>query len=90
MPLKVLHQIQHLCKEISKVEWSGVLFYKTEGSIKDPENMVITLEDILPMHKGTGTYTEYSFGPEVVEHVMANDLLEHKIGHKCMCPILSN
>lgn len=82
MPEKILHQIQYLCRDIAKVEWSGILFYSVEGSIKDPTNMIITLEDILPMHKGTSTFTEYSFDERVVEHMMDNEHLENcKIGH---------
>lgn len=82
MPEKVYHQIQYLCKEISRVEWSGVLFYKIEGSIKDPKNMVIILEDILPLDKGTQAYTEYTFDERVVYYIMENEHLEEcKIGH---------
>ena len=83
MPEKVLNQIQYLCQQIPKVEWSGILFYKVEGSIKDPENMKIILEDILPMHKGTKAYTEYSFDERVIEYMMNNEHLEEcRIGHK--------
>lgn len=82
MPLKVYNQIQFLCREIAKVEWSGVLFYRVEGSIQDPKNMKLILEDILPMHKGTSTYTEYSFDERVIDHMMDNEYLEDcKMGH---------
>jgi hypothetical protein len=43
MPQKVYNQIQYLCQQIAKVEWSGILFYKTEGSIQDPSSFKITL-----------------------------------------------
>ena len=82
MPEHVLHQIQFLCQQIAKVEWSGILFYNVEGSIKDPANMVITLQDILPMHKGTSTFTEYAFDERVIDHMMDNEHLEDcKMGH---------
>lgn len=82
MDQKVLNQIKFLCKEIPKVEWSGVLFYKVEGSIKDPENMRCVLLDILPLHKGTSTYTEYEFDFRIVDHIEANPELEDaSIGH---------
>lgn len=82
MPENVYNQINYLCNKIAKVEWSGILFYKVAGSIKNPESMVITLVDILPMNKGTQAYTEYSFGPEVVEYMMENEHLEDcKMGH---------
>ncbi len=82
MPEKIYHQIQYLCQEIPKVEWSGVLFYRVEGTIKDPKNMKIILEEILLMDKGSSTYTEYAFDSSVVEHIMDNEHLEDcKIGH---------
>lgn len=79
MPQKVLNQIKWLCREIPKVEWSGILFYTVEGSIKDPKNMVITLQDILPMHKGSATYTEYTFDSRVLDYLEENEDL--KLGH---------
>ena len=91
MPEHVLHQIQFLCQQIAKVEWSGILFYSVEGSIKDPANMVITLQDILPMHKGTSTFTEYAFDERVIDHMMDNEHLEDcKMGHRMLCPISRN
>ena len=82
MPQKVFNQIQYLCQQIAKVEWSGILFYKTEGTIVDPSNYKIILEDILPLHKGTATYTEYTFDERVVEYLMENEHLEEcKMGH---------
>lgn len=82
MPQKVFNQIQYLCQQIAKVEWSGILFYKTEGSIQDPENFKIILEDILPLHKGTSTYTEYTFDERVIEYIEENEHLEEcRIGH---------
>lgn len=82
MPQKVFNQIQYLCQQIAKVEWSGILFYKTEGTIADPSNYKIILEDILPLHKGTATYTEYTFDERVVEYLMENEHLEEcKMGH---------
>lgn len=83
MPEKVYNQIQYLCREIAKVEWSGILFYKVEGSIQDPKNFKIILEDILPLNKGTQAYTEYSFDERVIDHMEENEHLEEcKMGHK--------
>lgn len=82
MPEKVLNQIKYLCKEIPKVEWSGILFYSIEGTITNPENMVLTLQTILPMQKGTAAFTEYSFDERVVEFMMDNEETEDwKIAH---------
>jgi hypothetical protein len=84
MPQKVYNQIQYLCQQIAKVEWSGILFYKTEGSIQDPSSFKIILEDILPLHKGTSTYTEYTFDERVIDYMEmeGNEHLEEcRIGH---------
>lgn len=80
---RIYDQIRYLCKEIALVEWSGVLFYSVQGSIKDPENMVITIEDILPMHKGTSGYTEYALDERVISYMMENETMEKdwKMGH---------
>ena len=82
MPTKVYNQIQYLCQQISEVEWSGILFYRTEGSIQDPTTFKIILEDILPLHKGTSSFTEYTFDERVIEHMEENEHLEKcRIGH---------
>lgn len=82
MPERILNQIKYLCNKIAKVEWSGILFYSVEGSIQDPTNMIINLEDILPMHKGSSAYTEYSFTEEVIDYMEANPESENwKMGH---------
>lgn len=67
MPSKVLQQIQYLCKNIAKVEWSGILFYTIEGSIKDPSNLKINLEHILPLDMGSAAYTEYDFDARYID-----------------------
>lgn len=64
MPKEVLSKIKLLCEVIPEVEWSGILLYQTIGSIKDPDNMKIILKDIIPMNKGSKTYTSYNFNEE--------------------------
>lgn len=61
MPDDVLNKIKYLCKTIPKDEWSGILLYKVEGSIKQPKDMVLHLKEIIMMDKGTATYTDYSY-----------------------------
>lgn len=83
MPLEVLHQIQYLCKLISKVEWSGALFYTTEGSIEKPETFKITLKTILPLDMGTSAYTEYNLDERFMDFI-EEDFEERctwKLGH---------
>lgn len=69
MPEHFQEKVKYLCTLISEVEWSGVLFYSMEGTIQDPENCIITLEDILPMDKGTQAYTEYEFDKRVDDYL---------------------
>lgn len=83
MPIEVLHQIQYLCKKISKVEWSGALFYTTEGSIEKPESFKITLKTILPLDMGTSAYTEYNLDERFMDFI-EEDFEERctwKLGH---------
>lgn len=75
-------QVKYLCSKINEDEWSGVLYYNINGSIKDVDNLSIELLDIFPMDKGNATFTSYDFGGPVVEHMMKNEeLSEAKIGH---------
>ncbi len=79
---KLQDQVRFLCDRISKDEWSGVLFYTTEGgTYGDPEFKIIAQELYL-MDIGNGTYTEYKIGPDVIKHMMDNkELLTMKKGH---------
>ena len=83
MPQEVLQQIQHLCRMIPKVEWSGVLFYTTEGSIKSPKDFKITLKTILPLDMGSSAYTEYTLDDRFL-NFLEQDFEERctwKVGH---------
>lgn len=68
MPDSFLDKVKFLCKSIPKDEWSGILFYRPVGSIKDVENFKIILEDILPLDKGNATYTEYDNLEEMLNY----------------------
>lgn len=57
---KIVDQIKYLCGKIPNLEWSGILFYDVEGSIKDPKNMVINTIDILPLDKGSSGFTNFN------------------------------
>lgn len=83
IPKKVQHQIDYLCREISNVEWSGVLFYDTEGSIENKENFKVTLKHVFPMDKGTGGSTEYDLDNDnFINFRMSHpESLKWKIGH---------
>jgi hypothetical protein len=83
MPIEVFHQIQYLCKNIPKVEWSGALFYTTEGSIEKPGTFKITLKTILPLDMGSAAYTEYHLDDRFIDFI-EEDFEERctwKLGH---------
>ena len=48
IPEQVEKKIRLLCREIHNVEWSGILFYKVEGTFED-SNLVITCVYIFQM-----------------------------------------
>ena len=82
MPQKVFKQIQYLCSEIAKVEWSGMLFYSVTGDISSPKTFKIKLEEIVPMDMGTGSYTSYELDNRYVDYLMDNPhAMEWKMGH---------
>lgn len=75
MSEQVWNQVSYLCGKISSVEWSGILFYEVKGEVSDIANMEIVLKHILPMDKGSGGATNYSFDEEYV-----NFRMEHPEG----------
>ena len=83
MPIEVLHQIQYLCKNIPKVEWSGALFYTTEGSIEKPGTFKITLKTILPLDMGSAAYTEYHLDDRFIDFIEEDfeERCNWKLGH---------
>ena len=83
MPIEVLHQIQYLCKNIPKVEWSGALFYTTEGSIEKPGTFKITLKTILPLDMGDSGYTEYHLDDRFIDFIEEDfeERCNWKLGH---------
>lgn len=79
---EIMDKVKYLCKEISQVEWSGILFYSVEGTISEFDKIVLTVEDIFLMDKGTTGFTSYELGPEIVKYQMADPKrLTWKMGH---------
>lgn len=75
IPEAVEAKIRHLCSRVHDVEWSGVLFYKAEGSMEDGSFKVICL-DIFVMDIGTSGFTDYDDSPEIAQYRVAHrDLL---------------
>jgi hypothetical protein len=69
IPDDVLDKIKYLCKTIASVEWSGILFYKVEGSIRNADTVKFIAKDILPLDMGSSAYTEYEWGEEVANYL---------------------
>lgn len=57
---------------MSKVEWSGVLFYQVKGSIKNIDKVKIVLKDVLLMDRGIKVHTKFDWDEDVVEYRMSN------------------
>lgn len=86
IPTNVLNQIKYLCREVSTVEWSGILFYEVKGSIKNIEKLKLIAKHILPMDIGTEAETEFNWGGSgdepIVTYLMTHDEAENwKMGH---------
>lgn len=69
-------KIRFVCSKVSKVEWSGVLFYTHEGEFDDG-SLVITAQDMIVLDIGNGTSTEFKCSdPDVITYMVDNDLLD--------------
>lgn len=80
IPSDVERKIRHLCHKVPNVEWSGTLFFTSEGSMEDG-SLVITCKDIYVMDIGSATYTEFDMSPEVISYMCENpDLLGMQMG----------
>lgn len=69
IPEIVEKKIRLLCKNIWDVEWSGVLFYKVEGSFED-NSLAIRCVDIYQMDIGTSAYTEFNMSADVATYLI--------------------
>lgn len=77
---KVENKIRYICQQLPTVEWSGVLFYTTQGSFKD-NNLEIICQDIYLMDVGSAAYTEFNMSPEVISYMTENpELLDYQSG----------
>lgn len=67
IPKEVEEKIRHLCSVVHEVEWSGVLFYKKEGSFEN-NDLKITCVDIFPMDIGSGGFTDFDDTPDIAAY----------------------
>lgn len=80
IPPFVEQKIRHLCNRVWEKEWSGILFYKAEGSFEDG-SLVITCADIFVMDIGTAGYTEFDMSPDVMTYMTEHpELMECQMG----------
>lgn len=91
---KVENKIRYICQQLPTVEWSGVLFYTTQGSFKD-NNLKVICQDIYLMDVGSAAYTEFNMSPEVINYMTENpELLDYQSGlihsHNQMATFFSN
>lgn len=79
---KLQNQVRFFCDRISKVEWSGVLFYTTSGgNFGDPTFRVVA-EEVYLMDIDTPVFTSYKFDGAFVKMLMENPRLRAmKVGH---------
>jgi hypothetical protein len=57
---KALNNINYLHSQCGKLEWSGMLLYKIEGSIDKLNDLEVEVEDILLCDIGSHSFTSYS------------------------------
>ena len=80
IPQEVEAKIRFACNNVWNTEWSGVLFYKPEGSFEN-NDLVIKCVDIYLMDIGSTTYTEFDMSPDVIGYMAQNqELLNCQIG----------
>lgn len=72
-----------MCKKYPNKEWSGFIFYRVEGSIEQPETLLLTVEDLYLMDIGVQSYTSYTLAdhPQIMGYMTRNGLLMHRWGH---------
>lgn len=72
------NKIKYLCSKIPNLEWSGILLYSIqEGSIKEPEKLVLKAEDLIPLDKGTSANTELDFTKESVQKAFVSYIMKN-------------
>ena len=67
-------KIRYLCAKFPDNEYSGVLFYTTEGSV-GASDFTVKCVDFCLCDIGSSAYTEFETRPEVVTYMCDNDLL---------------
>ncbi|MGN0144152.1 MAG: hypothetical protein ACI398_04165 [Clostridium sp.] len=71
IPRNVEAKIRHICSNVPNIEWSGVLFYTTEGSLDDG-TFKATCQDIYVMDIGDTISTSYKESADIVSYMCNN------------------
>ena len=69
---KCQKDIFELCANFPNREWSGVLFYTTEGDIDNIDTLKVNVEALFLEDIGTAAYTEYVVSEELAYFLMEN------------------
>ena len=69
IPLYVEKKIRILCREIHNIEWSGILFYRVNGSFEDG-TLEVDCVDIYQMDEGSTGYTEFDMSADVMNYMV--------------------
>lgn len=72
-------KIRFWCGRLPDNEWSGVLFYETEGTF-GRDGFVATAVDFIVMDVGSSTHTQFDESNEMISYMTENDLLDCKTG----------
>lgn len=72
-------KIRKLASKIPNLEWSGVLFYTSDGKLSDG-TLVLTALDVHLMDIGSSGRTSFEVDESVISYMTANDLLDTEIG----------
>ena len=80
IPEDVEKKIRYMCQKVNSIEWSGTLFFKSEGKYED-DTLVIRCVDFFLMDIGSAAYTEFDMSPDVVGYMTENpELLDCQMG----------
>lgn len=76
---ELLDKIEHVCRQVSTLEWSGVLFYQVDGSFEN-KDLVLTAVDMLVQDIGSQGATEFDVSADVGYYMVQNDLIGAQMG----------
>jgi len=67
---------EFFCAKNKAVEWSGIMFYRMEGSFSDINSIIVTPIDIYLMDIGTSGHTEFTTDASIIGYQMREGLLD--------------